>query len=123
LGRKQPRREAQPLAGKTPRSLPSTSQAKVPRDQAGPSFLSLRPAWRVGSLELLDDSLGWHRLDASDLHRVRERLSAFETMTWADLLIRLTGAERIFGYLEQGVFVALWWDPEHRVCPSIKKHT
>lgn len=32
--------------------------------------------------------------------------------------LRLSGPERVFGYLENGVLVLLWWDPEHQVCPS-----
>lgn len=34
--------------------------------------------------------------------------------------LRLTGKERVFGYLESGVLVLLWWDPNHEVCPSLK---
>ena len=37
--------------------------------------------------------------------------------------LHLTGQERIYGILEEGILRLLWWDPEHRVCPSIKKHT
>jgi hypothetical protein len=35
--------------------------------------------------------------------------------------LRLSGAERIFGYLDNGVLVLLWWDPDHQVCPSFKE--
>lgn len=34
--------------------------------------------------------------------------------------LRLSGRERVFGYLENGVMVLLWWDPDHAVCPSLK---
>lgn len=34
--------------------------------------------------------------------------------------LRLSGKERVFGYLENGVMVLLWWDPDHAVCPSQK---
>lgn len=34
--------------------------------------------------------------------------------------LRLSGKERVFGYLENGVLVLLWWDPDHEVCPSIR---
>jgi len=37
--------------------------------------------------------------------------------------LRLSGTERIFGILERGVLRVLWWDPEHRICPSPKRHT
>ena len=37
--------------------------------------------------------------------------------------LRLGGTERIWGVLEDAVFYVVWWDPEHEVCPSTKKHT
>lgn len=39
------------------------------------------------------------------------------------LSLRLTGRERVWGILDQGVLKLLWWDPEHQVCPSNLKHT
>lgn len=35
--------------------------------------------------------------------------------------LRLSGRERVWGYLENGVLVLLWWDPEHQVCPSLRE--
>ncbi len=37
--------------------------------------------------------------------------------------LRFTGRQRLWGIREEHVFKALWWDPEHEVCPSYKKHT
>ena len=37
--------------------------------------------------------------------------------------LRLTGLNRIWGRIEFGIFYILWWDPNHEVCPSHKKHT
>ena len=37
--------------------------------------------------------------------------------------IALTGKKRLWGILEDGVFGILWYDPEHEICPSLKKHT
>ncbi len=37
--------------------------------------------------------------------------------------LRLSGKQRIWGILRQNAFNLLWWDPEHRICPSLKKHT
>lgn len=37
--------------------------------------------------------------------------------------LRLSGKERVWGILEQGVLIVLWWDPDHQVCPSNLKHT
>ncbi len=31
---------------------------------------------------------------------------------------RLTGEQRLWGWEENGVFHALWWDPNHRVYPT-----
>ena len=39
------------------------------------------------------------------------------------LSLRLTGIQRIWGILEHNVVILLWWDPEHRVCPSLLKNT
>ena len=39
-------------------------------------------------------------------------------------VLHLSNKEVVWGYLaENGVFVLLWWDPLHQVCPSHKKHT
>lgn len=37
--------------------------------------------------------------------------------------LRITGRQRVWGILEEDVFYLLWWDPEHRVCPSMLRHT
>lgn len=37
--------------------------------------------------------------------------------------LRLTGTQRVWGVLRGHVFQILWWDPDHTVCPSPKKHT
>lgn len=37
--------------------------------------------------------------------------------------LRLSGKERVWGVLDQGIFNLLWWDPQHLVCPSKKKGT
>jgi hypothetical protein len=37
--------------------------------------------------------------------------------------LRLTGTNRVWCLLQGSVMRVLWWDPNHQVCPSIKKHT
>jgi hypothetical protein len=37
--------------------------------------------------------------------------------------LRLTGIKRVWGIRTQRALRFLWWDPEHKVCPSAKKHT
>lgn len=37
--------------------------------------------------------------------------------------LRLQGEERIWAIQDHTVLKILWWDPNHEVCPSVKKHT
>lgn len=36
---------------------------------------------------------------------------------------RLSGQERLYGFLIDNEFHLVWWDPEHKIWPSEKKHT
>ena len=37
--------------------------------------------------------------------------------------LRLSGKERIWGVMEEGVLAVLWWDPGHTVYPVEKRNT
>lgn len=37
--------------------------------------------------------------------------------------LHLTGTERVWGILDQGILTLLWWDPAHNVYPSKPRHT
>jgi hypothetical protein len=37
--------------------------------------------------------------------------------------LRLSGTERLWGLRYNDVFSLLWWDPDHEICPALKKHT
>lgn len=37
--------------------------------------------------------------------------------------LRLTGEMRLFGYIENGIYYIIWYDPKHEICPSKLKHT
>jgi len=37
--------------------------------------------------------------------------------------LRLSGRQRVWGIRAGPIFKILWWDPEHIVYPSLKKHT
>ena len=37
--------------------------------------------------------------------------------------LHLTGKKRIWGIKDRNILKIIWWDPEHSVCPSLKKHT
>jgi hypothetical protein len=34
---------------------------------------------------------------------------------------RLSNLERIFGILDGHILRVLWWDPDHEICPSLKR--
>ncbi len=36
---------------------------------------------------------------------------------------RFSGRNRLWGMKEGIIFRVLWWDPEHEICPSEKRHT
>jgi hypothetical protein len=36
---------------------------------------------------------------------------------------RVSGKKRVWGIREGRLFWILWWDPNHEVCPSLKKNT
>jgi hypothetical protein len=37
--------------------------------------------------------------------------------------LHLTGPKRVWGIRDGAVLHVLWWDPDHTVCPSIKRNT
>lgn len=69
---------------------------------------------------------GSHLVGAEGIIKeARQRLTQLKKDDWADQLtsLRMSGKERLWGFLRGGVFHVLWWDPEHEVFPSQKKHT
>jgi hypothetical protein len=66
-----------------------------------------------------------HLVKVGDLCKeAQQRLQVIRQDDLAELLsLGLTGRERIWGILDNGVVKLLWWDPEHLVCPSHKKYT
>lgn len=70
---------------------------------------------RGGSHEIEPDSLckeAKDRLIEIDMDDVDALLS-----------LRLTGKNRLWCVREENILRVLWWDPDHLVCPSKKKHT
>jgi len=66
-----------------------------------------------------------HLIPVGDICKgARDRLEALKQDDIDELLsLRLSGKQRIWGILEEQALKLLWWDPEHLVCPSQKKHT
>jgi len=54
----------------------------------------------------------------------QQRLEEIERDDLDQLIsIRISGRKRIFAIRDKAVLHLLWWDPEHTVCTSHKKHT
>lgn len=84
------------------------------------SFESM--TWR----EILIDAKKQNHLIAIDqlCKSAQDRLMELRLDDLDQLLsLRLTGKQRVWGILSDGVATLLWWDPEHEVCPSLLRHT
>ena len=54
----------------------------------------------------------------------RNRLAAIQQDDIDQLMsFRIAGQKRVWCIRDQNIMRVLWWDPEHAVCPSPKKHT
>lgn len=76
------------MAKGNPKSRHNPETSKTPR-KAGfdENPGNLRPAWRVGSMEMRDP-YGWHEIDVRGVQEIHERLRNFESMMWRDILDR-----------------------------------
>ncbi len=73
---------------KQAKSLATPNVEKTPRLSENPdAYLALNPSWRIGKVDLVDP-FGWHCLDQDSIHRIRQKLSEFESMTWSEVLIK-----------------------------------
>lgn len=79
------------------------------------------------------EQMSWANLKASGSHNVeistltkeaQKRLTELGHNDIDQLFsLRLSGKERIWGIRDRFALKIIWWDPEHEVCPSPKKHT
>jgi len=71
------------------------------------------------------ESAGSHFISKSDIcPDANRRLSHLRLDDVDELFsLRLTGKKRIWGIRDNEVLKILWWDPDHTICPSPKKHT
>lgn len=77
--------------------------------------------------------LTWQELRQNGSHPIlvekivrgaRKRLQTIQLDDTEELYsIHLSGKSRLWGLKEGRIFWILWWDPEHEICPSLKKHT
>lgn len=137
---------------KTPQSATNRADKKIVRTQdihqpASPSWRFSTAdkngpfAWPSGTeteIQILQklrqfDSMRWQEIEGPDHHAIEVgRLSKdaqvrLEEIRQDDLdevfSFHFSGKPRIIGIREMNVIKLLWWDPEHQVCPSVKKHT
>jgi len=53
----------------------------------------------------------------------RDRLATLRIEEEQLFRFRLTGTQRMWGIRDRDTFCILWWDPNHEICPAVKKHT
>lgn len=104
-------------------------------DQGGPF------PWPVGTEVELDilqklrqfDTMRWKEIEGPDHHAIerhklskdaKDRLTQIKQDDVDEIFsFHFSGKPRIIGIRDRNVVRLLWWDPEHGVCPSVKKHT
>lgn len=79
------------------------------------------------------ETMRWDEILGAQHHEVRVRDLSREAQKRLEQIgledidqlvsLRLTGRERVWGIRLQRNMNLLWWDPNHQVCPSLKKHT
>jgi len=72
------------MGNKNPKAKFQPQPTKTPKKGFDENPLRLRPAWRVGYMEMVDP-YGWHVLNAATLNEVREKLKSFESMFLSEL--------------------------------------
>ncbi len=68
-----------------PKTKANPTTSKTPRKGFDENPFCLKPAWRIGRMEMCDP-FGWHKMDAADWPRILERIKAFETMTLNEMI-------------------------------------
>jgi hypothetical protein len=82
------------------------------------------------------ESMTWHEILVANNHAnhsikiskicrtARQRLEELKLEDIEDLVsLRVSGKERVWGIKQDNILLLLWWDPQHQICPSKKRHT
>lgn len=66
-----------------------------------------------------------HPVDVANLiPEAQERLKHLKLDDHEQLTsLRVNARARVYGILDREVFLILWWDPDHQICPAPPKHT
>jgi hypothetical protein len=107
-------------------------------DKDGPfgwGSLDLDMFWKHIKLRFAEfEKLTWDEIFQNRLHHrvqvenicpeARRRLCEIELDDYDELVsLGITNVARVLGVRNGFKFSVLWWDPQHQVCPSHKKHT
>ena len=65
-----------------------------------------------------------HFINVSDLEKeAQKRIDQLHLHIDQVLSLRLDARTRLFGVMDNGTMDILWYDPDHEICKSSKKHT
>lgn len=64
-----------------------------------------------------------HFIDKKDLCKDAQEYMEKYQLDDTIFSLRISGKERLFGQIENGIFIIHWFDAEHEICPLNKKHT
>lgn len=74
--------------------------------------------------DIIDDNKHNHWISCDDFCKAAQQRLIELKLYYDELFsLRLTGRVRLFGYIENGVYYIVWYDHDHEICPSVKKHT
>ena len=76
--------------------------------------------------DIFRDEKKHHKIEIDKLSKEAQKLLVQAREDIAEVFsVHITARERLFGIIEPGAGVldVIWWDPEHKICPSHKKHT
>lgn len=98
---------------------------KVPEHLWDAIFASLKHYESMTWGEILKDKEHNHAVETSKL--TKEAQNRLKVLNQDDIdslfRLRLTGTQRVWGIRDRHVLKLLWWDPDHEICPSARKHT
>jgi hypothetical protein len=139
---KQPRAIAIPTTDKTPRATTFPDEASRPEFRADRMDIGGPWDWNMLAAKHLQDflkkllevqKLSWQILREKHSHLVDinkiipEAQKRLQKIGQDDLdqlySLSLSGRLRVWGIKDGNIFWLLWWDPQHSICPSLKKHT
>ncbi len=137
---KRPKQRESVRPAKTPRAIPIVLSGQIlfsfrlfdhaPRwsDRYDERSMFHHVARKISDYE----SMRWNEIFVRDhlvafsslIRRAQDRLVELKLDDFDGLWgLRFNGLQRLWGLRWDDCFYALWWDPDHKVCPAKLKHT